>query len=103
MGTAELVVMGVLMAVVIWSSVRFREAAGLADVLRIERKIDYLLRHSDIDPSEAEAVEPSDEVRDLVRAGRKLHAVKKLREEASLTLREAKEHVDQIERQDRMA
>lgn len=103
MSTEQWVVLGLLFAVVLWSSMRSREAASPADVSRIERKIDYLLRRFDIEPRDAEAIQPSAEVLDLIRAGQKIGAVKKLREDARLTLREAKEIVDRYEGSDRPA
>jgi ribosomal protein L7/L12 len=101
MGVEELLLWGLLLAVVLWSSLRVKETVSAADVFRLERKIDYLLIRFEIDPQEAEAVQPSAEVLDLIRAGKKIGAVKALRQEARLTLREAKEIVDRFEAQDR--
>ncbi|MHC4444116.1 MAG: hypothetical protein ACYTBZ_12450 [Planctomycetota bacterium] len=100
MDIMELIVWGLLLVFIVWSSVRLKETVNPTDVFRLERKIDYLLKRFDIDPKEAEATRPSVEVIDLIKAGKKIGAIKKLRQEARLTLREAKEIVDHLEAQD---
>ncbi len=99
----EFLIWGLLVLLVLWSSVRLKETVDPTDVFRLERKIDHLLRRFDVDPKDAETVQPSVEVLDLIKAGNKIGAVKKLRREARLTLREAKEIVDHFEARDRTA
>lgn len=70
----------------------------LAELERIERKIDAVLEHLDIaDPSTA-AVTP--ELRDLVLEGRKIDAIKYYRQRSGEGLRKAKSVVDAIQRGD---
>jgi hypothetical protein len=103
MGIEEWLIWGVLLVAVLLPSLRTKEAVSPIDVHRLERKMDYLLKRFDIDPAEAGTVAPSDEVVELIRARKKIDAIKKLRQEARLTLREAKEIVDQVEARDRSA
>jgi hypothetical protein len=84
--------------VAIWSFFRTKESRP-PDLYRLERKIDYLLRHHEIDPKEAETIPLSDEVIALLQAGKKIAAIKKLRQETRMDLREAKEAVEQFQNQ----
>lgn len=63
-------------------------------LIRLERKMDLLLRHEGIDP----APQVSPEVADLVRSGKKIEAIKAYREMTGASLVEAKERVEAIER-----
>lgn len=65
-----------------------------ADLRRIERKLDLILKHLGIDP-----LPPvSAEVRSLAVAGRKIEAIKVHREQTGAGLAEAKEAVEACER-----
>jgi hypothetical protein len=63
-----------------------------AELARIERKLDSILRHLDIDPY---GDAPEDVVR-LVRSGSKIAAIKEYRRMTGAGLREAKEYVDRL-------
>ena len=64
---------------------------------RVERKIDYLLKHFQLDPEEAASISLSEEVIALIRSGEKIAAIKQLRKETHLGLKEAKEAVEQYQ------
>ena len=61
-----------------------------ARVGRIERKLNALLRHHNVDPSPL----PSDRVKQLANSARKIEAIKVYREETGVGLAEAKEAVE---------
>jgi len=65
------------------------DVSGLT-LSRIERKLDMILQHLGI----AEPSDGMDEYRDLVRAGRKIEAIKVYRERTGAGLAEAKAAVD---------
>jgi hypothetical protein len=67
------------------------------NLARLERKIDYLLRHFQLDPREAASIPFSDEVIALIKSGEKIAAIKQLRQETHLGLKEAKEAVEQYQ------
>lgn len=62
---------------------------------RVERKLDLVIEHLGIEPDSA--VPGLDEVRALVRDGKKIQAIKAYREATGAALVEAKEAVDRIE------
>ena len=94
----EYLLWGALFLLVLSSMFRNRESRT-ADVGRLERKVDYLLKHFDLDPREASAIHASAEVMALVQASDKIGAIKQLRKESHMGLREAKEVVDELMRQ----
>jgi len=100
METREVLPWVLLFVIAAWSFLRSKETKP-PNLSRLERKIDYLLRHFEIDPKEAEAIPLSVEVIALIKGGKKIAAIKKLREETLLDLREAKEAVENFEHQDR--
>ena len=61
---------------------------------RIEEKLDLLLRHLGIEYEDRATGKLSDAVRTHIEAGRKIEAIKALREETGLGLREAKDAVE---------
>lgn len=78
-----IVFLGVLL--VVWQVVAIRFT-----VAGVERKLDRLLAHFEVDPHPP----LSDRVKGLAREGRKIEAIKALREEAGLGLAEAKAAVE---------
>jgi ribosomal protein L7/L12 len=61
---------------------------------RVERKLDALLKHSGIDL----AAGADREVVELMKAGRKIEAIRLHRERTGAGLAEAKKHVEELER-----
>ena len=70
-------------------------------VVELERKVDFLLKHLDLTYESTESDLASQAVIDLVWQGEKIEAIKLLREETGLGLKEAKDIVDAIEAQRR--
>jgi ribosomal protein L7/L12 len=68
-------------------------------VRELESKVAFLLEHLGLtyEPEPEDMVPP--EIIDLVRQGNKIEAIRVLREAGQVDLREAKEIVDEIERQ----
>lgn len=64
----------------------------------LERQVEFLARHLDIDPRRLPQAPPacSPEVVQLVRNGQKIQAIKLHREQTGLGLAEAKHDVDEI-------
>ena len=91
----EYLILGALFLFVLSSMFRNRES-GTVEVGRLERKVDYLLKHFDLDPREASAIHASAEVMALVQSSNKIGAIKQLRRESHMGLREAKEVVDEL-------
>ncbi|HXV97640.1 MAG TPA: ribosomal protein L7/L12 [Anaerolineae bacterium] len=79
------------------------ESARLAQLFqavdRLERKVDFILKHLNLDFDEADAPEPSymAEIYDLVRRGNKIEAIKLYRGHTGLGLAEAKAAIDALE------
>ena len=81
----------------------------LADrVDRLERQVRYLLARMNIDPNEFDAptqigsaLMPGqfDELKSLLRRGRKIEAIKNYRQYTGVGLKEAKDAIDSLERQ----
>jgi hypothetical protein len=63
-------------------------------LVRLERKVDALLKQAGIDPTPP----VSQEVGDLARQGKKIEAIKLYREQTGAGLAEAKEQVEALER-----
>jgi ribosomal protein L7/L12 len=91
----EYLLWGALFLLVVSSLFRTKESSS-PDVNRLERKVDYLLKHFDLDPKEAAAIQASAEVLSLVQASDKIGAIKQLRKETHMGLREAKEAVEEL-------
>jgi hypothetical protein len=85
----------------LWSVSRSRDSE-IGNLSRLERKIDYLLKHFELNPKEAADVHLSAEVIGLIKTGKKIAAIKQLRKETQMDLREAKEAVEQFEDPERM-
>lgn len=69
-------------------------------VRELERKVDFLLEHLDLTYESKPADWVSQEVVDLIWQGKKIEAIKRVQEESTdMSLREAKEIVDKLERQ----
>ena len=64
----------------------------------LERKVDFLLRELGLETKYASGAGGGGEVERLVRAGRKIEAIKAYRESTGVGLREAKEAVEALER-----
>jgi ribosomal protein L7/L12 len=70
-------------------------SSASADLRRIERKLNALLRHQGIDPAQTPAV--SERIKQLAAdPARKIEAIKAYREETGASLVEAKEAVEAI-------
>jgi ribosomal protein L7/L12 len=69
-------------------------------IARLERKVDFILRHLDLEYEEQDAPTPPylAEVSRLLQSGRKIEAIKVYREATRTGLAEAKEAVESIER-----
>jgi ribosomal protein L7/L12 len=67
-------------------------------VTKLERKIAFLLDHLRLDYPEESDPGITQEIRDLVRMGRKIDAIKVYREETGVGLKEAKEAIDSLYR-----
>ncbi len=64
---------------------------------RLERKVDALLKKFDIDPQAG--IDP--EVLAFAKAGRKIEAIKRYRQATGVSLKEAKDYVEEVERSSR--
>ena len=71
-------------------------SARLDRLSRLEGKIDALLRHQGIQYDPLEDVPP--QVREALDKGERILAIKRLREATGLGLKDAKEHVDELQR-----
>jgi ribosomal protein L7/L12 len=65
-------------------------------VSRLERQVEFLLRHLGLPDRTGEPDVVAGEVLALKRAGRTIEAIKLYREATGLGLREAKDYVDQL-------
>ncbi len=76
-----------------------RTAQLVQAVERLERKVDFILKHLNLEFDEANAPEPAYmvEARDLIRRGNKIQAIKIYREHTGLGLAEAKAAIDALE------
>ena len=79
---ALLAVIGILVS-------RTRDQPG-----RVERKLDRLLKHHGVEPAAGAAAE----IAELLKAGRKIEAIKLHRERTGAGLAEAKRYVEELER-----
>jgi hypothetical protein len=71
------------------------EINGLKDrVERLESRMDFLFRSLGINDSGAPAWKPSPRVFDLLRRGKKVEAIKALREESGASLKDAKNFIE---------
>jgi ribosomal protein L7/L12 len=68
-------------------------------VRELERKVDFLLEHLELTYESKPTDGVSQAVIDLIWQGKKIEAVKRVREEGNLGLKEAKDIVDELERQ----
>ena len=86
-----------LVAAVLGAIASFRRVKKAKDAhgdhVALESKLDLLMKHFGLDYSNPLVPE----IRDLAREGRKIEAIKRLRERTGLGLREAKDAVDAIE------
>ena len=57
---------------------------------RLERKIDLILKHLGIDPDQG----ADETIRELLKAGQKIQAIKLYREQTGIGLKEAKDYVE---------
>ena len=65
-------------------------------IIRLEQKVDFLLRELGLDAKEQASVPPPDDIIMLVRQGRKIEAIKLYREKTGVGLKEAKDAVDRM-------
>ena len=63
------------------------------DNSRLERKLDLILKHLQIEVDEGS----DEEIRALLKSGQKIEAIKRYRERTGVGLREAKDYVEQFE------
>jgi ribosomal protein L7/L12 len=68
-------------------------------IARLERKVDFILKELGLEYEgrEEDSFPGLDEVKDLLRQGRKIQAIKVYRQRTGVGLREAKEAVERIE------
>ncbi len=59
---------------------------------RLERKVDLILKHLGIDPNQG----VDEKVMELMKAGRKIEAIKLYREQTGAGLKEAKDYVESL-------
>jgi hypothetical protein len=59
---------------------------------RLERKVDLILTHLGLDPNQGVNLE----VRELMKAGQKIQAIKLYREQTGVGLKEAKDYVESL-------
>lgn len=76
---------------------RDRHDRTLQALARIERKLDLVMQHLDIRDYAPPETDTMGEVRDLVRRGRKIQAIKVYRELTGAGLKDAKDAVERIE------
>ena len=69
----------------------------LSRISALERKITGLYEHLNIAEPDLAASGASDEVMELLAAGNKLEAIKRLREQTSMSLNEAQVEIDRLE------
>jgi hypothetical protein len=71
-------------------------------IVHLERKVDLILGELGLEYEEREDSFPGlDEVKDLLRQGRKIHAIKVYRQKTGVGLREARDAVERIEVEER--
>ena len=88
-----------LVALFLLAGLRYRlerVQVRVAELSRLEAKIDLLLAHAGIAFDPYKGVAP--EIADAVRAGRKIEAIKLHRNATGVGLREAKEYVEGLQR-----
>ncbi|MDA1360126.1 ribosomal protein L7/L12 [Glycomyces luteolus] len=76
---------------------RDRHDLTLQALARIERKLDLVMQHLEIRDYAPPEPDPFGGVRDLVRQGRKIQAIKAYREITGVGLKEAKDAVERME------
>ncbi len=59
---------------------------------RLDRKVDLILKHLEIDPNQ----EVNLEIMDLMKAGQKIQAIKLYRQQTGAGLKEAKDYVESL-------
>jgi hypothetical protein len=82
-----LVSLMILLLLSLWST---SSSDNLQRLRRIERKVDLILSHLGIDPSQG----VSQQVMEHMKAGQKIQAIKAYREQTGAGLKEAKDHVE---------
>jgi ribosomal protein L7/L12 len=89
--SALLIAVCVLILLSILQQLRSPSLRGRAD--RVEQKVDAILKHLGIEWKD----QVSERVKELVRAGKKIEAIKMYREETGAGLKEAKDAVEAFE------
>ncbi len=79
-----------VLALLIVSNVANSGGANSFRLKRIERRLDLILEQLGVDPNDG----VNREVADLIRAGQKIAAIKKYREQTGVGLKEAKDYVE---------
>src|SRR4051794_32302455 len=94
----EIIAVIVAALVVTWLiSARLNQMAKqIASISRIESKLDLVLKQAGIEYDPYKNVSPK--VIDLVKAGKKIEAIKTCRAETGVGLKEAKEYVEELQR-----
>ena len=82
-----LVALMILVLLSLWSST---SSDNLQRLRRIERKVELILSHLGIDPSQG----ANQQVIELMKAGQKIQAIKAYREQTGAGLKEAKDYVE---------
>jgi hypothetical protein len=89
--TNSLLILGLGLLIILIGLQRGGGRQGIR-LARLERKVDALLKKFEVNPdAEVDAA-----VLSLVREGRKIEAIKRLRETTGVGLKEAKEYVEQL-------
>jgi hypothetical protein len=89
--TNSLLILGLALLIILIGLQRGGGRQGIR-LARLERKVDALLKKFEVNPDAA--VDAA--VLSLVREGRKIEAIKRLRENTGVGLKEAKEYVEQL-------
>jgi hypothetical protein len=63
-----------------------------SDTTRLERKVDLILKHLNLDPNQ----EVIPEIRQLLKAGKKIQAIKLYRQRTGSGLKDAKDYVESL-------
>jgi ribosomal protein L7/L12 len=66
-------------------------------IARVERKLDLIMQHLEISDYAPAEPDPLTEVREHIRAGKKIQAIKVYRELTGVGLKEAKDAVERME------
>ncbi|MCI0394942.1 MAG: ribosomal protein L7/L12 [Chloroflexi bacterium] len=76
-----------------------RVSTLMKQVYQLERKVDFLLKHLNLEYQEEPDLTVRPQVEALLRQGKQIEAIKLFRTVTGLGLREAKDAVDKIERE----